>query len=142
MESEKLIYWLTLGVLAMATITGSATGWGDRFAKRSIAMMSRASEKAKSYAEIAGVMWGSSEGEAVHPAQVEVALQNEFQDEAQREFDTHLACVQRVLACHQAEFARLQARRVQVRMLQRAPRTAVWPMQNIVVEVPETPDQP
>jgi hypothetical protein len=139
MESEKLIYWLTLGVLAMATITGSLKGWGDRLAERSIAMVTQASEKARSYAELAGVLWGSNEGEALQPAQVEVALQNEFQDEAQRVVDTHLACMQRVLARHQAEFARVQARRVPVRMLQRVPRTAVWPMQNIVVEVPQTP---
>jgi hypothetical protein len=126
----------------MATTTGLVSehrGWSDRLADRSVAMMTQASEKARSYAEIAGVLWGSNEGEAVHPAQVEVALQNEFQDEAQRVVDTHLACVHRVLARHQAEFARVQARRVQVRMLQRVPGTAVWPMQNIVVEVPQTP---
>ena len=145
MESEKLIYWLTLGVLAMATTTGLVSehrGWSDRLADRSIAMMTRASEKARNYAEIAGVLWGSNEGEAVQPAQVEAALQNEFQDEAQRVVDPHLACVQRILARRQAEFARRQAMRVQVRMLQRAPRTTAWPMQNIVVEVPQTPELP
>ena len=49
-----------------------------------------------------------------------------------------LACLERVLVRRQAEMAGLQAMRVQVRMLQRAPRTTVWPMQNIVVEVPQT----
>ena len=50
MESEKIMYWLTLGVLAMATITGFVTGhrgWSDRLAERSISMMSQASETAK-----------------------------------------------------------------------------------------------
>ena len=40
MESEKLIYWVTLGVLALATTTGFVTehrGWSDRLADRSIA---------------------------------------------------------------------------------------------------------
>ena len=46
MESEKIMYWLTLGVLAMATITGFATeqrGWEDRLAQRTISMLSQAS---------------------------------------------------------------------------------------------------
>jgi hypothetical protein len=145
MESDKLIYWLTLGVLAMATTTGFVSehrGWSDRLADRSIAMMTQASEKARNYAEIAGVLWGSNEGEAVHPAQIEAALENEFQDEAPREVDNHLACVQRVLARHQAEFARLQTMKVQVRMIKRTSHTIVRPAQNIVVEVPQTPEIP
>ena len=145
MESEKIMYWVTLGVLAMAATTGFVTGhrgWGDRIADRSIAMMSDASEKARNYAEIAGVLWGSSEGDAVRPAQLEAAFQNEFQDdvkdEVQGEVENHMACVQRVLVRHQAELARLQAMRVQVRMLKRTPRTIGWPARNLVIEIPQT----
>ncbi len=130
MESEKLIYWLTLGVLAMATITGSLRGWENRLAERSVAMMSRASETATNYAELARVVLGSSEGGAMRSQRTAVATQSS------------LACLERVLVRRQAEMARLQAMRVQVRMLQRAPRTTVWPMQNIVVEVPQTTDLP
>jgi hypothetical protein len=141
MESEKTMYWMTLGVLAMAAATGFVSehrGWSDRLADRSIAVISQASEKATNYAEIAGVLWGSNDSDAVHPAQVEVAFQNEFQDEVQGEVDNHMACVQRVLVRHQAELARLQAMKVQVRMLKRSPRTMVWPARNVVIEIPQT----
>jgi hypothetical protein len=52
MESEKLVYWTTLGVLAMAAISGVATerGWSDRVADHSMTMISRASAKASKYA--------------------------------------------------------------------------------------------
>ena len=140
MESEKMMYWVTLGVLAMAATTGFVSehrGWSDRLADQSLAIMTQASEKGKTYAEIAGLLWGSSEGDARRPVQLEAAFQNEFQDEAQREVDNHLACVQRVLARRQAEFDRLQAIRVQVRMIKRSPRTIVWPARNMVIEVPQ-----
>jgi hypothetical protein len=141
MESEKLMYWVTLGVLAIATTTGFVTehrGWSDRLADRSIGMVSRTQQKARSYAEIAAMLWGSSEGTAERPAQIGAAFQNEFQDQAQPEVAKHLACVQRVLARHQAEFARLRAIKVQVRMLNRSSRTISWPAGNMVVEIPQT----
>jgi hypothetical protein len=141
MESEKIMYWMTLGVLAMAATSGFVSehrGWSDRLADRSIAVISQASEKATNYAEIAGVLWGSNDSDAMRPAQVEVAFQNEFQDEVQGEVDNHMACVQRVLARHQAELARLQAMKVQLRMLKRSPRTMVWPARNMVIEIPQT----
>jgi hypothetical protein len=141
MESEKTMYWMTLGVLAMAAVTGFVSehrGWSDRLADRSIVVISQASEKARNYAEIAGVLWGSGDSDAARPAQVEVAFQNEIQDKVQSEVDNHMACVQRVLARHQAELARLQAMKVQVRMLKRSPRTMVWSAQNMVIEIPQT----
>jgi hypothetical protein len=137
MESEKMVYWMTLGVLAMAATVGFVTehqGWGGRLADRSIAMMMpQASEKARNYAEIAGIVLGTSEGDAVHPAQAEISFQNEVQGEV----ENHMACVQRVLVRHQAELARLQAMRVQVRMLKHSPRTIVWPSRNMVIEIPQ-----
>jgi hypothetical protein len=141
MESEKMMYWVTLGVLAMAATTGLVSehrDWSDRLAARSIAMMSQASEQARNYAEMAEVLWGSSEADAVRPAQLEAAFQNELRDEVQGEVDNHMACVQRVLARHQAELARVQAMKVQVRMIKRTPRTIVWPARNMVIEIPQT----
>jgi glutamine amidotransferase PdxT len=140
MESEKIMYWMTLGVLAMAATTGFVSehrGWGDRLADRSIAMMSQASEKARNYAEIASLVLGRGEGDAVNDVQPEIAFQNEFQDAVQGEVENHMACVQRVLVRHQAELARLQAMKVQVRMLKRTPRTMVWPARNMVIEIPQ-----
>ncbi len=140
MESEKIVYWMTLGVLAMASTTGFVTehrGWGDLLADRSIAMMSQASERAVNYAEIAGIVLGTSEGDAMHPAQAEISVQNEFQNEIQGDVGNRMACVQRVLVRRQAELAGLQAVRIQVRMLKRSPRTIVWPSRNMVLEVPQ-----
>lgn len=131
MESEKVMYWMTLGVLALATITGGVSGhagWGEQLAGRSVAMMSRASAKAMNYAEIAGLVLGSGEEDSVRPVRTVVEAQN------------RLACVQRVLVRRQAELVRVQAIRVRVRALERAPRTIVWPTQNMVIEIPQSPE--
>jgi len=134
MESEKIVYWMTLGVLAMATVTGVVTehrGWGERLADRSIAMMSQAPERAMNYLEIADMMLGSGEGHSVRPPRVVVDVQTDVQN--------RLACVQRVLVRRPAEMARSQAMRVQLQMLERAPRTIVWPNPDIVVDIPQPP---
>jgi hypothetical protein len=143
MESEKMMYWVTLGVLAMAATTGFVSehgGWSDRLADRSIAVMSQASEQARSYAEMAGMLWGSGDSDAARPTQLEAAFHNELQDEIQSEVDSHMACAQRVLARHQAEMARMQAMnmKVQVRMLKHSLRTTDWPTRNMVIEIPQT----
>jgi hypothetical protein len=138
MESEKVMYWMTLGVLAMAATTGFVTehrGWGDRLADRSVAMRSQASEKAMNYAGIAGMVLGGSERDSARPPLGVVAVQNYVQADVQN----RLACVERVLVGRQAAMARLQSMRVQVRMLERAPHTIVQPRPNIVIEVPQPP---
>jgi hypothetical protein len=138
MESEEIVYWMTLGVLAMATVTGVVTGhqgWGDRLADRSIAMMSQASEKATNYAEMAGMVLGNGERDSARPPLGVVDVQNYIQTDVQN----RLACEQRVLVRRQAEMAGLQSMRVQVRMLERAPRTIVWPNPNIVIDIPQPP---
>ena len=141
MESEKIMYWVTLGVLAMAATTGFVTGhrgWSDRLADRSIAMVSQASDKARNYAEIASLVLGKGDGDVVYTNQPEIAVQDEFQNEVQGEVENHMACGQRVPVRHQAELARLQAMRVQVRMIKGSPRTIVWPARNMVIEIPQT----
>jgi hypothetical protein len=101
-------------------------------------MISQASERARNYAEIASLVLGSGESDAVNTVQPEISVQNEFQNEIQGEVENHMACVQRVLVRHQAELARLQAMRVRVRMIKRTPRTIVWPARNMVIEIPQT----
>jgi len=124
MESEKMMYWVTLGVLAMAAITGAVTGragWGEQLADRSIAMMSRASAQAMNYAKIAGIVLGSGEEDSLPPVRTVLEAQN------------RLACVQRVLVRRQAELVRVQTMRVRVR-------TMVVPDRNMVVEIPQVPE--
>jgi hypothetical protein len=141
MESEKIMYWLTLGVLAMATITGFAAehrGWEGRLAQRTISMMSQASEVAANYSGLADTVLGRSENDSASPALAELAVNSDIQNNVQ----AHLACAQRILVRRQAELVRLQAMRVRVQALDRAPRTIVWPARNIVVEIPQTPEEP
>ncbi len=156
MDSEKVMYWVTLGVLAMATISSSVTahlGWGDGLAERSIALVSQVSERASNYAQIAALVLGRSEDDWSNPSAVVADLQNEVQDEAQNEvqdeiqneiqanIQNRLACVQRTLVRRQSDLARLQATRirVRVRMLERSPRTIISPRQDLVIEGPQPP---
>jgi hypothetical protein len=94
-------------------------------------MISQASERAMNYAEIAGTALGSQERDLGPPSSAVVDVQTDVQN--------RLACVQRILLRRQAEMSRLPAMRVQVRMMQRPPRTIVLPEQNIVIEVPQPP---
>jgi hypothetical protein len=137
MESEKVMYWVTLGVLALATTTGFVNehrGWGDRLAERSLAFVSQASQTAANYAEIAGMAIGSGERDSASPSPAVVDVHDFVQNEVQ----ARLACVQSTLARRQAEMMRLQAMRVQVRMMGRPARAIVW-NPNIFIEVPQPP---
>jgi hypothetical protein len=141
MESEKIMYWLILGVLAMATITGLATehrGWEDRLAHRTISMLSQASEVAANYAGMADIVLGGRENDLSRPALAVIDVSSDVQNDVQ----SRLACAQHTLVRRQAELVRLQAMRVRVQALDRAPRTIVWPTRNIVIEIPQTPDIP
>lgn len=141
MESEKTIYWMTLGVLALATINGFATGhkgWGDRLADRSIAMVAQASGVAKTYAEVAGVVLGTDQTDAAFAPQALHDVQSDVQNDAQ----PRLACAERILVKRQAQLARLQALKVRLRTVGRMPRTITWSEPHIVVEVPELPEIP
>ena len=138
MESEKVMYWLTLGVLALATTTGFVDGhrgWGDRLAERSLAFVSQASQTAANYAEIAGMAIGSGERDSASPSPAVIDVHNFVQSEVQ----ARLACVQSSLVRRQAEMMRLQAMRVQVRTMDRPARAMVWSNPNIVIEVPQPP---
>src|SRR6476660_1181480 len=138
MESEKAMYWMTLGVLALATATGFVTehrGWSDRVVDRSVAAVSQASGVAAHYAELADLMMGRGENDLASPAAVMIAVANDGQDDVQAEVQARLACAQRTLVRRQAELVRLQAIRVQVRALERAPRTIVLPARNMVIQI-------
>ena len=55
MASEKAMYWMALGVLALAAANGFVTehrGWAGRLADKSIAMAEQASEIAAGYCTI------------------------------------------------------------------------------------------
>jgi hypothetical protein len=145
MESEKTIYWMTLGVLALATINGLATGhkgWGDRLADRSIAMVAEASGVAKNYAEVAGVVLGTDRTDATFAPQALLDVKSDIQSAVQYDLRPRLACAERILVKRQAQLARLQALKVRLRTVERMPRTITWSEPHIIVEVPELPEIP
>jgi hypothetical protein len=138
MESDKLVYWMTLGILAAATVSGLATGhqgWGDRLANRSLATIAEASAMASNYAGIADLVLGRGE-DSEDPSLALVNIPNDVQTEIQ----PRLACAERILVKRQAQLARLQALKVQLRAVDRVPRAIVWPNPRIVVEVPQLPE--
>ena len=63
-------------------------------------------------------------------------LSRTVQNDVQAEVQARLACARRTLVRRQAELVRLQAIRVQVRALERAPRTIVLPARNMVIQIP------
>jgi hypothetical protein len=146
MESEKTIYWITLGVLALATINGFAAGhkgWGDRLADRSVAMVAQASGAAKNYAQVAGMVLGTDQTDAAFAPQALLDVQNlDVQNDVQYDLQPRLACAERILVKRQAQLARLQALKVRLRTVGRMPRTITWSEPHIVVEVPELPEIP
>lgn len=138
MESEKAVYWVTLGVLALTAATGFVNehrGWGDRLAESSLAFVSQASEATANYAEIAGIVIGSGERDSADPSPAVVDVHDFLQNEVQ----ARLACVQSTLARRQTEMRRLQATRVQVRVMDRPAHAIVWSNPNIVIDVPPAP---
>jgi hypothetical protein len=144
MESEKVMYWMTLGVLALATATGFVSehrGW-DRLVDRSAAVVSQASDVAAHYAEMADLMLESDENGSANPAHAVIDIANNGQDDVQAEVQSHLVCARRTLIRRQAQLVRLQAIRVQVWALKRAPRTIVLPARNMVIEIPQAPELP
>jgi len=141
MESEKAMYWMALGVLALATATGFVTehrGWSDRLVDRSVAVVSQGSDVAAHYAEMADLMLGSGENDLASSAPAVIDVHNDVQSEVQAQ----LACARRTLVRRQTELVRVQAIRVQVRALERAPRTIVLPARNIVIQIPQAPELP
>jgi hypothetical protein len=142
MESEKMMYWMTLGALALATTTGLVTehrGWGDRLAERSLALVTQGSEIIANKAEIAGMILGDGENVFAGAPQLMVSVEDEDATRASAvsQVQTRLACVQRSLARHQAEMDRVQAMRIRMPKLKFVKRTIDVPGQHFVIQVPE-----
>lgn len=128
MESEKATYWITLGVLALATTSGFISehkAWGRGLVDRSIAMVSQISGMATNYDGIVSVVLDRGEDDWARSSAGVAKV------------EARLACAHRTLIRRQADMARLQAMKVRVRMVNRVPRTVVLPNQNLVIEIPQ-----
>lgn len=143
MDSEKLAYWVTLGILVLAT-GGSVAGyqgWRDGLAEGSMAMVSQASEIASNYSEMAALALGRVEYDQSSPSpavadledsELERDIQDQVTNVVQNEIQTRVACVQRTLGRRQPELARWQNVRIKVRLLR----------QSLVIEAPQVPQEP
>jgi hypothetical protein len=123
MASEKAIYWMTVGVLALAVTKGFVTeyrGWAGRVADRSVAMAEQAS------AMVAGYVESAMPVQQTHDLQ-QLACAN-----------VRLARAQSALARRRAEIARVQADGIRVRAMAHQVRAVMdWPSENIVVDIPD-----
>src|ERR1700680_1287354 len=125
MVSEKAIYWMAVGVLALAVTNGFVSeyrGWAGRLADKSIAMMEQASEMAAGYANIGKPSRENDDLKRVVRAQV------------------RLARIQGTFARHQAEMARLQVDGIRARVMENGIQAVIaCPRQNFAIDVPRPP---
>jgi hypothetical protein len=128
MASEKAMYWMALGVLALAVTNGFVSeyrGRAGRLAEKSIAMAAQVSEIAADYANMTAPGGENDDWKRVVRAQVRMAR------------------VQSTLARHRAEMARVQVQGIRARVLEHEIHAAIdCPRQNFVIDVPELPRTP
>ena len=106
MDSEKAMYWMAVGVLALAVTNGLMTGyngWAGRLADKSIALAERASEIGSGY---------------LNASFLNVATPDRGYGDLQRVAQVDMACVRSTLARHSAEIARAQAQAMRAQMVQ------------------------
>ena len=143
MESEKVMYWMTLGVLALATIDrirrlstgdGATALWTarSRWCRRPL-VWPRTMPKWRTWCWDARKMTCQIRAGLVN-------VQDDVQDDVQNEVQARLACAQRTLVRGRLNWSVCRPSRVQVRVLERVPRTIVLPARNIVIEIPQPPE--
>jgi len=127
MATEKGLFWLALGVVALIFVNGTATGrqgWLGRLQNRSLELVERLSEHTMSYLSPAEVRAGN-----------QYLLCPRTQATAAR-MQAGLACMEGAMARQQAEFARIQTQRARLEALQQM-RFAEMPRhRNFVIAAP------
>jgi hypothetical protein len=135
MASEKTMYWMAVGILALSATNGLVSeyrGWAGRVADRSIAMAEQVAGIAPGYANWAKPSRQDDDLKQLMCAQV------------------RLARAQSTLAHRRAEIARVQIEGIRARVMAHEIRAVVdlpnierpnidWENQNFVVDVPEPP---
>ncbi|HXP17760.1 MAG TPA: hypothetical protein VN868_11720 [Terriglobales bacterium] len=128
MTSEKAMYWMAVGVLAVGALNGLVNRVGELvpwLADRSLALVSQASQTAADYVETARMTLGGDHLELAPAPMAVVRAQ------------TGLASIQATLARNQAALDRVQAQRLRVRVLGSRPRS--WPGGHVVIDLPQPP---
>jgi hypothetical protein len=131
MDSEKAMYWMAVGVLALAVTNGLMTGyngWASRLADKSIAMAEQASEIGSSYLNTGYLNLGH----------LEVATADRRYGDLQRVAQVNMACVRSTMARHTAEIARAQAQAIRAQMVEHRVHAIVQgPRSRFVIDVPD-----
>jgi hypothetical protein len=123
MTSEKTIYWMAVGILALSVTNGLMSQYRERAGRtvsKSIAIARQASKVAAGYANLGEPQADSADLKELVQARV------------------RLARVRSDFGRHQAEMARLQAEAIRTQVLEHKIRAFVaCPARNIVVNVPQ-----
>jgi hypothetical protein len=134
MASEKGLYWMAVGVLALGvsnSFINRHSDWAQCLADRSQLLVEQVSGQAMRYAAITEMTFGRSDA-AFGRSQAAVAR-----------VQTCLASVQASIAPHQAEMIRKQTEKVHgiaIEQMQHA--VVMCPQQNFDVDVVDTPEAP
>ena len=127
MATEKGLYWLALGVVALILVNGTEVGrqdWLGRLEGRSIDLAEHLSEHAMSYLSLAEMRVGNQSPRCPRTQATAARVQ------------AKLACMEGAMARQQAEFARIQTQRARLEALQQM-RFAEMPRhRNFVIAAP------
>jgi hypothetical protein len=130
MTSEKAMYWMAVGVLAVGALNGLVNRVGESvpwLADRWLALVSQASQTAADYVETARMTLGGDDLELAPAPMAVVRAQ------------TRLACIQATRARNEAVLDRVQAQRLRVGVIGSRPRSITWPGGHVVVDLPQPP---
>jgi hypothetical protein len=128
MTSEKAMYWMAVGVLAVGALNGLVNRVGESvpwLADRWLALVSQASQTAVAYIETARMTLGGDDLELAPAPMAVVRAQ------------TRLACIQATRARNEAVLDRVQAQRLRVGVIGSRPRSITWPGGHVVVDLPQ-----
>jgi hypothetical protein len=125
MASEKATYWMVLGVLALAAANGLVTGysgWAERLADRSIALVDQVAPGIATNANLGMLNRDDQAVNRMVSAQVRVAR------------------VQSAIRRRQAEAVRVQVNGIRTRVMEHGMRAVIdCPQQNFVIDIPQAP---
>jgi hypothetical protein len=128
MGSEKALYWITLGVLALFVSNNFATRHEQEvrcLASQAMAAVEQVSSHSTQLIAMAESMLGQGDRRFVRAQTAMAGAQ------------TRLASVQTVIACREAAFARVRAEHARFATMQELRSTVVCPRQNLRMVIPE-----
>jgi len=128
MATEKGLYWLALGLVAITLVNGTQfcrQCWLGRLEDRSIALAQRLSGRTMFGLSLTEMRLGSQSYRCPRTQAAAARVQ------------AKLACMEGAMARQQAEFARIQAERARLETLRQMRSDVLQPRRDFVIQVPE-----